>query len=132
MKKTIVSRREFLEHLPVGVALFFPSILGARKVTFRLVAGAADSAGVAVAFDFPDWSRNNYVLVPAVVYDGNRFHALGDGYMPPYPRYMFFNPKLPLTISNNPRLSAEPGLLEVMVGASSADIRLKEELQLSR
>jgi hypothetical protein len=79
------------------------------EVTFRLVAGEADSAGVAVAFDFVGWSRDNYVLVPAVVYDGNRFHALGGGYMPPYPRYMFFNPKLPLTMSNNPRLSVELG-----------------------
>lgn len=79
------------------------------EVTFRLVEGAAESAGVAVAFDFANWSRNNYVLVPAVVYDGNRFHALGGGYMPPYPPYMFFNPKLPLTISNDPRLSVESG-----------------------
>ncbi|MCL5670457.1 MAG: hypothetical protein M1423_04050 [Acidobacteria bacterium] len=78
------------------------------EVTFRLVEGTAKSAGVAVAFDFAGWSRKNYVLVPAVVYDGNRFHALGGGYMPPYPRYMFFNPKLPLTISNDPRLSVVP------------------------
>jgi hypothetical protein len=79
------------------------------EVTFRLVEGVANSAGVAVAFDFADWSRNNYVLVPAVVYDGNRFHALGGGYMPAYPREMYFNPKLPLTMSNNPRLSVKPG-----------------------
>lgn len=79
------------------------------EVTFRFVDGTADAAGVAVAFDFVGWSRNNYVLVPAVVYNGNRFQALGGEYMPPYPRYMFFNPHLPLTISNNPRLSVEPG-----------------------
>jgi hypothetical protein len=64
---------------------------------------------VAVAFDFDDWSRNNYVLVPAVVYNGNRFHALGGGYMPAFPREMYFNPKVQLTMSNNPRLSVEPG-----------------------
>lgn len=79
------------------------------EVTFRLVEGTADSSGVAVAFDFAHWSRNNYVLVPAVVYNGNRFHVLGGGYAPAYPQEMYFNPKLPLTISDNPRLSVEPG-----------------------
>ncbi len=79
------------------------------EVTFRLVEGMANSAGMAVAFDFAEWSRSNYVLVPAVVYNGNRFHALGGSYRPDYPREMYFNPQLPLTMSNNPRLSVEPG-----------------------
>jgi hypothetical protein len=78
-------------------------------VTFRLAEGAARSAGVAVAFDFAYWSPSNYVLVPGVVYDGNRFHTVGHGYMPAFPREMFFNPSLPLTIADNPRLSLEPG-----------------------
>ncbi|HXP60525.1 MAG TPA: hypothetical protein VN829_08545 [Dongiaceae bacterium] len=78
-------------------------------VAFRLADGAASSAGVAAAFDFAEWSTNNYVLVPGVVYRGNRFPTLGSGYMPPFPREMFFNPKLPLTLSDNPRLSCEPG-----------------------
>ncbi len=77
-------------------------------VTFKLAEGVAKSAGVAVAFDFADWSTRNYVLVPAVVYDGNRFHTIGHGYNPAYPQWMFFNPKLPLTISDDPRLSIEP------------------------
>jgi len=78
-------------------------------VTFKLAEGVARPAGVAVAFDFTGWSPHNYVLVPAAVYNGNRFHFLGGGYMPAYPREMYFNRKLPLTISDNPRLSVEPG-----------------------
>jgi len=78
-------------------------------VSFKLADGGAAAAGVAAAFDFTAWSTNNYVLVPAAVYDGNRFHTIGHGYHPPYPREMFFNPGLPLTISDNPRLSVEPG-----------------------
>ena len=76
--------------------------------TFTLTEGFAKEAGVALAFDFTEWSRDNYVLVPAVVYNGNRFHALGGNYMPAYPKEMYFDPKLPLTMSNNPRLSVEP------------------------
>jgi hypothetical protein len=92
------------------------------EVTFRLVEGETKSAGVAVAFDFSDWSPKNYVLLPAVVYNGNRFHALGGDYMPVYPREMYFNPKLPLTISNNPRLSVEPckaSKIELLTGNAS-------------
>ena len=92
------------------------------RVNFKLVGGTANSAGVAVAFDFTNWSTNNYVLVPGVVYNGNRFPTLGSGYMPPFPREMFFNPGLPLTISDNPRLSWEPGKLskiELLTGNAS-------------
>lgn len=85
---------------------------GSRKAldfTFRLKSGVETNAGVAVAFDFVGWSAKSYVLVPAVVYNGNRLHALGGGYMPEYPRSMYFDPKLPVTMSNNPRLALEPG-----------------------
>ncbi|WP_316788261.1 hypothetical protein [Pedobacter frigoris] len=71
--------------------------------------GIAVSAAVAVSFDFSNWSRENYVLVPAIVYNGNRYHAIGTSYNPPYPKEMYYNPKVPLTISNNPRLSIEKG-----------------------
>jgi hypothetical protein len=92
------------------------------QVTFRLAKGATNSQGVAVAFDFADWSPKNYVLVPAAIYNGNRLHALGGGYLPPYPRSMFFNPALPETMSNNPRLELEPGkpsLIELLTGNAS-------------
>ena len=52
-------------------------------VTFTLESGVAKSAGVAVAFDFSDWSTDNYILVPAQIYGGNRFRILPIGY-PPY------------------------------------------------
>jgi hypothetical protein len=92
------------------------------EVTFRLAEGTASSTGVAIAFDFAGWSPKNYVLVPGVVYDGNRFRALGGGYMPAFPPDMFFNPKLPLTTSDNPRLSVEPGKagkIELLTGNAS-------------
>lgn len=79
------------------------------NVSFKLTEGLANAAGVAVSFDFTRWSRNNYVLVPAVIYNGNRFHTVGGGYMPGYRADMYKNPKLPLTMSDNPRLSVEPG-----------------------
>lgn len=77
--------------------------------SFILEKGAAVSTAVSASFDFSNWSRDNYVLVPASIYNGNRYHAIGNGYNPPYPAEMYYNPKVPLTISNNPRLSIEKG-----------------------
>ncbi len=89
------------------------------EVKFRLISGSADDTGVAVAFDFADWSPKNYLLIPAVVYNGNRLHTLAGGYMPTYPPDMYFNPNLPVTMSDNPRLSLEKGkksLIELLTG----------------
>lgn len=89
------------------------------KAVFRLEAGEAKSTAVAANFDWSGWSAKNYVLVPAIVYNGNRYRSIGNGYSPAYPPDMFFNPQVPLTISNNPRLSIEPGqssLLELQTG----------------
>lgn len=76
---------------------------------FTLEKGTATSTAVSASFDFSNWSRDNYVLVPASIYNGNRYHAIGYGYNPPYPTEMYYNPNVPLTISNNPRLAIEKG-----------------------
>ncbi|MHA4809085.1 hypothetical protein ACX0G9_13310 [Flavitalea flava] len=81
------------------------------KAIFRVSAGEARSTAVAIHFDFGDWTPDNYVMVPASVYNGNRYPVLGSGYNPPYTLEMFFNPALPLTISDNPHLSMDRGTL---------------------
>jgi hypothetical protein len=84
--------------------------------SFKLTKGSASSAAVAVSFNFDQWGTENYVLVPASVYNGNRYRAIGNGYNPDYPKDMYYNPDVPLTISNNPRLSnkaGEPSLVEL-------------------
>ena len=77
---------------------------------FKLEKGNVSSAAVSVAFNFSNWSTENYVLVPASIYNGNRYRAIGNGYNPEYPKDMYYNPDVPLTISNNPRLALNPGV----------------------
>jgi len=79
-------------------------------VTFTLEEGHAKSAGVAVAFDFAPWSTNNYVLIPASVYNGNRNRIEDRGYCTGFNAEDFYNPNLPVTHGDVPRLSLEPGL----------------------
>ena len=95
-------------HLAVSKVPNQPEALD-LTATFKLMDGVATSTGVALSFDFNQWGKENYVLVPAIVYNGNRFHTVGNGYCPTYTKEMFYNPKLPITMSNNPRLSLERG-----------------------
>ena len=58
------------------------------SVTFKIISGTESAAGVAVAFNFDNWSLQNYVFAPAVLYGGNRFKIEHVGY-PPY----IYNPE---------------------------------------
>jgi hypothetical protein len=55
------------------------------QVKFKLLNGEIKSAGVALAIDFSQWTSNNYVFAPAMLYGGNRFKILPMPY-PPYIR----------------------------------------------
>lgn len=77
----------------------------AVALTCKLMKGHAPATGLAVDFRFGNWRTENYVMVPGIVYNGNRYRSIGNGYNPQYPKDMYFNPAVPVTISNNPRLS---------------------------
>lgn len=53
------------------------------ELTWKLQRGHAENIVVGVDFAFRDWSVDNYVFVPAIVYDGNRFDIKNIRY-PPY------------------------------------------------
>jgi len=61
------------------------------NVSFRLVKGKMTSTGVAVAFDFADWSTDNYVMVPASIYNGNRNKIEQRGYCTGFEKEDFYN-----------------------------------------
>lgn len=87
------------------------------NIRFQLEKGMAKESGVAISFQFSDWETENYVMIPAAVYNGNRFPVLKGGYMPPYPASMYFKKDIQLTFSDNPRLSLnrnEPSGLELL------------------
>jgi hypothetical protein len=70
------------------------------ELKFRMTSGGTKAAGVAVAFDFTPWTTDNYVLVPAQLYGGNRHRILPLDY-PPY----IHNPEerpldMPVTTTN--------------------------------
>jgi hypothetical protein len=49
-------------------------------IVFRLDKGKSVSSGVAVAFDFNQWNADNYLMIPASVYNGNRNKIVNRSY----------------------------------------------------
>ena len=87
-------------------------------VDYALEQGMMEQAGVALAFDWGAWSRDNYLLLPAYVYNGNRFHVETNGYCAPFPASYLHNAQAPLLFSNSPRLSEQqaPAKIEGLTG----------------
>jgi hypothetical protein len=80
------------------------------KLTFRLVEGSAMSAGVAASFNFNAWSEENYVMIPAAVYNGNRNKIEQRGYCTGFNEEDFYNKYIPQITTDLPQLSPDPGL----------------------
>ncbi len=89
-------------------------------LTFRLEKGTTESTGVGVAVDIQPWSIDNYVIIPAAVYDGNRFDCLEKSYPP------LFEPHehridMPVTVTDVARLGKDDGpyVIEQTTGDAS-------------
>ncbi|WP_158798276.1 hypothetical protein [Pedobacter sp. L105] len=90
-------------------------------VTFLCQSGHLDDASVSVNFSFDNWSVNNYVLMPAAVYNGNRVVARNI----PYPSFIN-DPRdtginKPQMISDVPRLDKnyKPSRIQLRTGDMS-------------
>jgi hypothetical protein len=91
------------------------------EAKFKLEKGSLKSSGIAITFDFGDWSTANYVMIPAIVYNGNRFRTIYGGYMPVYPADMYYNKNCPLSFSDDPRLAMNAGdLSKIELSTSNA------------
>ena len=66
-------------------------------------------AGVAVAFDRYSWTSDNYVLLPASVYNGNRQRIVFRDYATGLDKTDFGHKDLALTSNPIPQLSPEFG-----------------------
>jgi hypothetical protein len=77
-------------------------------LTFKLVDGAALSTGVAAAFDFSQWSTNNYVMIPSSIYNGNRNKIEYRGYCTGFDKEDFYNKDIPQITIELPQLSPLP------------------------
>lgn len=87
---------------------FSPGVIDAT-VSFVLINGNETESAVAVELDFGGWSKDNYVLMPAAAYNGNRFESRKIPYSPKLNDYRDIGPDKPIIISDVPRLNIHEG-----------------------
>lgn len=80
---------------------------------FNLERGAEPCGNVSVTFHFNNWSTGNYVLMPAAVYDGNRFRSVKKSYPPFIHEEDGIGPDMPVTITDVPRLNESSGASQI-------------------
>ncbi len=88
--------------------------------TYKLLSGEARQTAVAIEFTFPEWHSENFVFVPAAVYDGNKFSVKQVSY-PPY----WYDPSewrldMPTTTNEQPSLGTGPGPGKIEIETGNA------------
>lgn len=72
--------------------------------TWELKRGVAKEVSFTVDFEFGQWTPDNYVFVPAIVYDGNRFDVKKIDYPPFWYDKSEWRPDMPTTMTAQPTL----------------------------
>ncbi|HHY81624.1 MAG TPA: hypothetical protein GX505_02965 [Clostridiales bacterium] len=85
------------------------------KVSFRLAEGNLNSGNVSVILTFDDWSTDNYCLIPAAAYNGNRFRSIKTTYPPMLTREDGIGVKMETTITDVPRLNIGAGTSRIQL-----------------
>lgn len=79
------------------------------EVTFKLISGTENESAVAVELNFGNWTKQNYVLMPAALYNGNRLESRKIAYSPKLNDVRDIGPLKPIIISDVPRLNINEG-----------------------
>lgn len=79
------------------------------EITFKLINGSENESAVAVELNFDKWTKQNYVLMPAALYNGNRFESRKIPYSPKLNDARDIGPDKPIIISDVPRLNIAEG-----------------------
>ena len=93
-------------------------------VNCRLVEGSASQVSVGVEFLFNDWSSENFVFVPSIVYNGNRFNRKTMNYPPYWYDESEWKVDMPTTTTLVPSLEkySDKGVIELTTGNASTPL----------
>jgi hypothetical protein len=89
------------------------------NVTFRCMERALAEASLGIDLEVAPWSARNYVLMPAAVYNGNRFLARKIPYSPKLYFVQDIGLDKPIIISDVPRLNAGDGVSRIQERSGS-------------
>ena len=89
---------------------------------FALKKGAAPQTSISVDFTFDNWSKSNYVLLPAAAYNGNRFESRRIRYSPKLLDSRDIGPDKPMIVSDVPRLNINDGPSRIQERSGSMSV----------
>ncbi|MEB3375200.1 hypothetical protein SFC43_25265 [Bacteroides sp. CR5/BHMF/2] len=81
------------------------------NVTFQCTSGQIEQAAVSVNIDCSQWSADNYVLMPSVAYNGNKFEFRRLRYSPKLYEIQDIGPDKPIIVTDILRLDKGNGFL---------------------
>jgi hypothetical protein len=93
-----------------------------HEFVFRCKRGAVNSAALAIELLIPNWSVENYVLLPAAAYNGNRFFARKIPYSPKLYFVQDIGPDKPIIITDVPRLNIADGMSRIQERSGSMSV----------
>jgi hypothetical protein len=79
------------------------------------ISGYFENVCVHLEFEINDWQPENYICIPAAVYNGNRFESRKIPYSPKLVDEQDIGPDKPLIISDIPRLSVKQGFSRIQL-----------------
>ncbi|MGK7396412.1 MAG: hypothetical protein ACNS62_17675 [Candidatus Cyclobacteriaceae bacterium M3_2C_046] len=82
-------------------------------ITLRCTAGSIQQASVSVDIEINRWSRQNYVLMPGAVYNGNRYDYRRIRYSPKLLDPRDIGPDQPIILSDVPKLAHDDGFSRI-------------------
>ena len=90
------------------------------RAEFR-ASGAEERVSLALTFTFPEWRAEDYLLVPAAVYDGNRFRVKKVPYAPMF-RPEDYGKKVPVTVTDIPHFCEGEGQSAISLRAGDSSV----------
>jgi hypothetical protein len=86
---------------------------------FSCANGSVKEAAVGIEIVFEEWSRENYVLMPAAAYNGNRYESRPQPYMPFFYNFEDMKTEPFICLSDVPRLNIDDGLSRIQERSGS-------------
>lgn len=83
------------------------------NVTFQCTSGQIEQAAVSVNIDCSQWSADNYVLMPSVAYNGNKFESRRLRYSPKLYEIQDIGPDKPIIVTDILRLDKGNGFSRI-------------------
>jgi hypothetical protein len=89
---------------------------------FKLIKGNSPQTSISIDFTFDNWSKSNYVLMPAAAYNGNRFESRRIRYSPKLLDSRDIGPDKPIIISDVPQLNINDGPSRIQERSGSMSV----------